>query len=243
MPRTSNAVSHLMLCLLSCGALALLAPRAARGQAPRPKAEETREYDVFVKGKPSGKTAIRITQTDKAATTVSTEASIQFNFLFVRYRYEFHGQEVWRDGGLVRVDNRANDDGKPLTARAVVDAHGSTIEAQGKPAQRGPVLAMTTNYWRLPDAQTAAGEFSIMEGDTGVVKKVRLHRIGPEKIVVGEHQVACTHYRVSGGFAAELWFDEQDRLVRQQTVEEGYLTELRLTQIRNGAPLAPAAPR
>ena len=94
---------------------------------------------------------------------------------------------------------------------------------------------MTSNYWRLPDDQLAAGKFSIIDSDTGTLFTVRLQRVGPDSIIIAGRKIACEHYRVSGDTAAELWFDGRRRLVRQQTVEQGYVTELRLARVRDNA--------
>ena len=47
--------------------------------------------------------------------------------------------------------------------------------------------------------------------------------------------MACRHFKVTGSSPADLWFDEQDRLVRQKSVEEGHPIELRLRRIREQA--------
>ncbi len=42
----------------------------------------------------------------------------------------------------------------------------------------------------------------------------------------------CQRYRLSGDMAAELWYDESERLVREDTVEEGHRTVIELARIR-----------
>ena len=77
---------------------------------------------------------------------------------------------------------------------------------------------------------------SIMDSETGAVETGWFKRIGPEKITVNGRSIACTHFRVVGATKTELWFDDRARLVRQQTAEDGYPTEVRLTRIHSNTP-------
>lgn len=214
--------------LLVCAAL--LAPSIAVAQSNLP-AEELREYDVLVKQTPSGKVSTRITQSPDGTTVALTDTIVDAKFFLLKYHYDYHGKETWQGERFVRLESHANDNGKRLAVAAAVDASGSRIEVPGSPAQTGPLLPMTTTYWRLPDFRIATGIFSIIDSDTGNLFKVQIQRLGPEVVVVDGRNVTCDHYRISGDTAADLWFDGSRRLVRQQTVEQGYLTELRLVRI------------
>jgi Family of unknown function (DUF6134) len=208
----------------------LLATTTARSASPA-SAEEVRTYEVLVKGKPAGSVVTRTASAQDGITVAITDTTVETSFLLIKYRYEYHGKETWRGDRLLRLDSRTNDNGKALAVSAAVDANGSRIEVKGKPAQSGPALAMTTNYWRLPGLQVPAEGFSIIDSDTGTLFRVRLQRVGPDEVVIGGQKIACEHYRLSGETAAELWFDGNGRLVRQQTIEQGYPTELRLVRI------------
>ncbi|HEX4149008.1 MAG TPA: DUF6134 family protein, partial [Pirellulales bacterium] len=137
--------------------------------------------------------------------------------------------ETWQQDRLLAVDNRAVDGGKNLSLRAQVLPQGSTVEVKDAPARAAPIVMMSTNYWRLPPS--TAGKFSILESDNGKIYAVDLQRVGPDEIVVENQKLPCTRYRLSGDAEADLWFDARNRLVRQQTVEQGHATELRLTRL------------
>lgn len=219
-------------CCFRVGAIGavLLATTTARSASPA-SAEEVRTYEVLVKEKPAGSVVTRTASAQDGITVAITDTTVETSFLLIKYRYEYHGKETWRGDRLLRLDSRTNDNGKILAVSAAVDANGSRIEVKGKPAQSGPALAMTTNYWRLLDLQVPAEVFSIIDSDTGTLFRVRLQRVGPDEVVIGGQRIACEHYRLSGETAAELWFDGNGRLVRQQTIEQGYPTELRLVRI------------
>lgn len=200
---------------------------ARGGESPLKVAEEIREFEILVKGKPAGTSALRITDRDDGTTQVATEVHVKLNYLVYVYRYEFRGQETWRGNRLVSTENRATDDGKKLQVRANVGERGYSIESQGRTTTASTV-DMTTNYWRAPEL-ARTGTFSFMNADQGTIHAAKVERIGREQLAVGGRKVDCTHYRISGDTAADLWFDGRNRIVRQTSVEDGYPTEMRLT--------------
>jgi hypothetical protein len=200
------------------------------GQTLHAEIEEVREFEVFVKDKPAGKSTIRITETADGTTQVDTEASVELNYFVYVYRYDFHGRETWREGRLVSTENRATDDGKSFHVRARAGARGSTVETNGK-TRAAPLIDMTTNYWRAPDMSQRSKQ-SFMNADRGTVHSVEIRAIGADQVTVDGRRIDCTHVRLSGEIEADLWFDDQDRIVGQKTIEDGYPTELRLKRVR-----------
>jgi hypothetical protein len=203
---------------------------AGYGQAPTVRSEEVREFEILVNGKPSGTSTTIITEGDNGLTTACTDASVTLNYFVYAYRYEFHGREVWQDNHLVSVENRAVDDGTQLAIHARSDLHGSVIDTQGKVSVAGPVLSMTTSYWRAPEGQKG-GTLKVLDADQGTVHTLRIDAIALEHLVISGNQLECTHFRLSGDLVANLWFDDRHRLVRQQTTEDGHPVELRLSRI------------
>jgi len=197
-------------------------------------ADETLEYDVIVKQKTMGKVSIRTHETPDGATVSTTDTHVEAEFLLMKHRYDYHGQETWRGNRLVRLDSRTNDNGTQLAVSASVNPDRSVVSINGKQPQAGPAFVMTSNYWHLPDSMLANHKFSIIDSDTGTTFNVQLTAVGPETVILENRKIACQHYRISGETSAELWFDRQGRLIRQQTVEQGYQTELRLARVTAG---------
>ncbi len=219
----------LPLCALTSSALTAGLGSSASADGPRIAAEEVREFEILVKDKPAGTSTIRITNLEDGTTRVATDVKVKLNYLVYVYRYEFHGDETWRGDRLMSAENRATDDGKEFAARLVVNPGGSSIEANGR-SRRGPVIAMTTNYWRTPNLAQGT-KINLMNGDRGTVHSVTIGVVGQEQIVVDRQVIECAHYRLGGDLEAELWFDPLNRIVRQKSVEDGYPTEVRLTRI------------
>ena len=231
------------LAAVGCGAwlcLGLLFAARASGQEPRVLADEVREYEVLVKDKPVGKMLTRISDLDDGTAIAATDTDFKIETWYHKYHYEFHGRELWRGGHLIRVDNHVVDDGKKRGAHATVSERGSVIELPGAKPQAVPKLAVTTNYWRLPEIPPGTNNLAIMESGTGSVDTGWFKRVGQEKIIIDGRTIECTHFRVVGAAKTELWFDERARLVRQLTVEEGYPAEIHLTRIHNNTPVGEA---
>jgi Domain of unknown function (DUF6134) len=220
--------------LLTWIVYALLLCPAAFGQAPQVRAEEIRAFEILVNGKPAGTSTTRITEAEDGLTNVCTDAVVTLNYIVYTYRYEFHGQEVWQGNRLVSVEDHAVDGGTQLATTARADLRGSVIETHGKGPVTGPVLSMTTSYWRAPEGQKGCA-LKLLDADQGTVHAVRIDDITAEHIVIDSNQLECTHYRLSGDLVADLWFDAQHRLVRQQTTEEGHPVQLRITRITTKA--------
>jgi hypothetical protein len=216
-----------------CPAIGLSLCALAHGQSPQVRAEETREFEILVKGKPAGNMTAKITDTDDGRTTVLTDAAVTLNYVVYTYRYEFHGREVWQGNRLATLDARAVDGGTKLAAHAQNDSRGSTIEVPGKSAQPSPALTLTTNYWHAPTA-VKASVIQILDADQGTVHAVRVDDVAAEQLVIAGRNIACTHYRLGGDLAADLWFDAEQRLVQEQTTEDGRPIETRLTRITSG---------
>ena len=69
-----------------------------------------------------------------------------------------------------------------------------------------------------------------------VVREIGAAHMPAEPLAIGRQQVTCSRYRLSGDLEADLWFDGQNRIVRQKTIEDGYPTEVRLTRVHRPSP-------
>lgn len=220
---------HFLLAACTVFAAARGGLAADAANAPRVVSDETRVFDILVKQKAAGTCTIRIVDTDDGATLIESEVDVKVNALVYVYKYEFQGQELWRAGRLLAADCEATDGGKKLSAQLRNESGGSVIDANGR-ARRGPLVDMTTNYWRTPDL-SRGGRLSVMNTDQGSVHAVTVKQLGIENIAIGRQEVACAHCRLEGDLQADLWFDGRQRIVRQASIEDGYPTELILKQL------------
>lgn len=194
------------------------------------KLSEVREFDILVDDKLAGTHRLSIS-TQGDVTTTRVESDVKINLIVYVYTYKFRATEVWRADGLSQVDVQREEGGKKTSLTAKADGANCQVVLNGR-QQVTDRSAMTTCYWRLPSPVDQKRAVSIFDVETGLTTSGTVERISRVTLKVEDRPVACRHFKVTGPSPAELWFDDQDRLVRQKSVEEGHPTELRLRRIR-----------
>jgi hypothetical protein len=192
--------------------------------------KEVREFEILLKGKPTGSSKITIEQQPGERTFVTVDAAVTVNVVVYVYKYEFHGTQTWVADRLERFDSSTIDGGKKSSLTGVVTPQKSDVTVNNRQIA-APVVAMTTDYWRLPAMRGGEEVVSAIDASTGAAKKVRINRVAESKVQLGNTAIPCTEYRLSGDVDAHVWLDSRGRVVRQQSVEDGHPTELRLTKI------------
>jgi hypothetical protein len=192
--------------------------------------KEVREFEILLKGNPTGSSKITIEQQPGERTFVTVDAAVTVNVVVYVYKYEFHGTQTWVAGRLEKFDSSSIDGGKKSSLTGIVTPQQSDMIVNNK-RLAGPVAAMTTDYWRLPAMRPGDEMVTAVDATTGAAKKVRINRVADAKVPLGNTMIPCIEYRLTGDVDVHVWLDAQGRVVRQQSVEDGHPTELRLTKI------------
>ena len=160
------------------------------------------------------------------------QATLVIKKLFITvYHYSYSGTEWWQDGKLVGLRSTSDDDGSKFDVQAATGPDGLRVVVNGQ--QRVvPADAWTTTYWRLAHGRFHNKNVPLLDADTGRDYRGHLVSLGNEQLNVAGQNRVCRHYRVTGGpNPVDLWYDGQDRLVRQEFTEKGYHTVLRLVRV------------
>lgn len=192
---------------------------------------EVRDFEVRVDNKAVGSHRLTI-HSDGLNHRVRINTDVKVDFVVYAYVFKFRGTELWRDGHLEATNIQCDDGGTKRSFQLKTDGICQKITFNGKPVSDPPPSVMTTAYWRLPSAEARAEQLNIVDVDTGKSQKVSINLVGHSTIAAEGHSIKCQHVKIDGPSPAELWFDEQDRLVRQRSNERGHSMELRLKQIR-----------
>jgi hypothetical protein len=193
---------------------------------------EQREYLTYIDGRKAGEYHMTITPQDDGSVSMTGKANVNVGFLLVRYTYAYRGTEVWKDGRLQRFDSATNDNGTRYTVSAAADGDGLRVQVNGQP-RTGRADAWVTTYWHLPPAAQRNQELSLLDGDTGRDLTATLAYVGAEQVNVAGQTVECGHYRLTGQVVnVDLWYDAQERLVRQEWMEDRHKAVLQLTGVR-----------
>jgi hypothetical protein len=70
-----------------------------------------------------------------------------------------------------------------------------------------------------------------IDADSGQEYRVQWQTIGKEALAVGQQKMACTHYKLTGDAQVDLWFDNNDRLVKREMLREGRKTVVELMSV------------
>jgi hypothetical protein len=192
--------------------------------------EERREFKIYVDGKERGSFRMRVREHADGSEVMSGEAEIALNFVVYSYRYNSRGWEKWKDGRVQQLENVADYNGKRYTVKAVAHENVLKVNANGQDRSLPPE-AWLTSYWRLPAAKYRNRALPLLDSDKGRDLRAELKFLGTQPLNVEGSMQNCDHYRVSGDVQVELWYDSQDRMVRQESVESGHQTSLILTRI------------
>ncbi len=194
---------------------------------------ETRDFTISIDGKRAGEYHMTISRQDDGTATMVGEADVRLSFFggLKVYTYQYRGTEAWKDGRLQRLDGTSNDDGKAYAVSVVPDNDKLRLRVNGQERLIRPDVWVTT-YWRLPVAAQRNGAVPLLDGDTGKEINATLKYVGPGQVNVGGQARNCAHYRLTGGVQVDVWYDDQERLVRQEWVEDGHKSILELTRVR-----------
>ncbi|TVQ56554.1 MAG: hypothetical protein EA355_06560 [Rhodobacteraceae bacterium] len=185
-------------------ALASLAGASATLILPQPaRAAAERVFRIERSGSNIGTHRIAVSR-EGELTRVAIDIDIVVRVLGIpAYRYEMTNRETWRDGELVSIDSRVNDDG--AAKRVVASRNGAkvAITSEFVDKQVSPLVATTTYVTPLfldrPDWVST---------DSGELLGVSATELGPDRAGGG---VASTAWRASDGNGYDVVIHYDDR--------------------------------
>jgi hypothetical protein len=219
--------------LTQAGALLLAVTGLALGAAPGAVAAESevRQFNNYIDSRYAGEYRMTIASQDDGSVSVTGQAKVDVRVFLVHYTYSYRGSEVWKDGRLLRFESSANDNGKKFTVAAAAEANGLRVTVNGGRERVLPPNVWTTTYWRLPDVNARGTPLPLLDADTGRDLTGTLQYVGESQVPIGGQMQNCTHYRVTSDVTVDLWYDGQERLVRQAWVEDNRQIVLQLAQV------------
>jgi hypothetical protein len=206
---------------------------------PRAQAagSETRQFTVMVDGKKSGDYQLVVQPQVDGSVVVSAQSEVRVTLLGIAvYTYSYRARETWKDGRLQTFESSGKEKGKDFSVRAQkFDLKtGAVLRVQatdGKVRDTRPDL-WTTSCWQLPPAQYRNNNVVLLGCDTGAEIQSRLQLVATEQIKVAGQTMTCTHYRVMKDVLHDVWYDAQERMVRDEWVSSGHKTVVEMTGMR-----------
>jgi hypothetical protein len=193
--------------------------------------KESRSFSIRVDNKQAGTHYLVIQTSDDGAATVTSQADVSVRIALISYKYSFRGNESWNGSRLLQMTSTTNDDGKKYSVAVEANKEGLAVTANGKSFQVKGQPWLTT-YWKLPPENQRGPNVTLLDADTGKLINAKMEKFGIEKITVLGKAVDCVHYKLTGGVQVDLWYDGTDRMVRQESIEEGHRTLLELSRLQ-----------
>ena len=192
---------------------------------------ETRDFAIQVDNKEAGSYHMSIQRHDDGSVSLAAQSEVHVNVLLVPvYTYAYRGREVWKDGRLRHFESSGKENNKPFAVTAEATAAGLHVKANGQEHTALPEV-WTTSFWHLPAAEHRNRAILLMGCDNGQEKLGSLHYVREDTIKVAGHEQRCAHYRVTRDVPYELWYDGEERLVREEWVSNGHRSVLELVNL------------
>ncbi len=215
--------------------LACVSPSSwALGDEPRDEPvvveKHSRAFKISIDGTERGTLTMLLTKRDDGTETMRGQTELSFNFIVYKYRYSSSRTELWKSGRLLRLANEADYNGDKYVVQAAAQQQELSFEVNGK-SQRTAADVWVTSYWREPEPHRVGQKLTLFEADKGRKLSGALQRVGKEQLALEKKTVNATRYQIRGDVEVDLWYDEDQRLMRQHSVESGHRALFELTQI------------
>jgi hypothetical protein len=147
---------------------------------------------------------------------VRSDLEIEVEMLsFTVYRYQQTREEVWRDGKLVALAAKADDDGTAHDIKGTAGPNGEIRMTSGKERWTLPPESVPASYW---NQSMVTQKGPLVDSLTGRVFPNRVVKLGQETVRAGGRDVLATHYRLEGKRPRDVWYDASGRWVKMRAV-------------------------
>lgn len=169
-------------------------------------------FEVRRNGTPVGSHTVRfVREGDRVKTATRFEVAVDVLFI-TAYRYVYESTATWRDGCLLALDARTDDDGDESVVR--VRRSGDRL------IFTGPSGTASAAADQLPSEHWDAGVLArnaVINTITGRLNAVDIRRIGTEQVREADGEtIAAGHYAYSGELRNEVWYDAEGRWVKMR---------------------------
>jgi hypothetical protein len=165
-------------------------------------------YDIIREGTKIGTNVVDVERRgDATSVKISTKISVKIMYVEA-YRFNHEATESWKGGQLVAYSSRTDDNGTDHNVSVTPSANKLDILADGTHID-APLTLRPASLWdKSFNAQT-----QLFDTATGKLMAIKTKDLGDEKITANGVVHDTRHYRISGDFNRDVWF-EGDTLVR-----------------------------
>jgi hypothetical protein len=184
---------------------ATLAARQAAGASAVP-ASDTLAYRLVRHGSEIGRHTLRFDrQADTLTVRIAVDALVSLLSVPI-VRYTHRAVETWQAGTLVGLTAETDKNGQHEWAKALRTSEGLLVTGSKTARYVAPEPAIATSYW---DRRMVDGPMISLEDGVLLRPKVAMHPADSIRLASGS-MITADHYRLSGAFAVDVWYDRTD---------------------------------
>jgi len=141
-----------------------------------------------------------------ARTDVEIETNIDFRLLSLPiYRFKHESHEVWDGDRLIRLVSNTDDNGEPVTLD--VRAEGASLKVgELDQAVEVDAKAVPASLWN----RAVVDRQRLLDTVNGALLKISATDLGNDTVTVADKKIPARHFRLSGEYNRELWYDMRD---------------------------------
>jgi hypothetical protein len=213
---------RVLSCIAFLSVLFLATMLSVSGSEVAPALPQNLQFDIVREARSSGTIRSRSDRTATNSSFTATSKSRSSCSSLPSIATSRPREEVWRNGKLIALASRADDDGTLYDIKGTAGPKGIIITS-GKLSWVLPPDSVPASYW---NKSMVMGKGPLVDAQSGRVMNVKPVRIGEEKVVAGGKQTVATHYRIVAETPRDIWYDASGRWVKLRTAgEDGSIIE------------------
>jgi Family of unknown function (DUF6134) len=173
-------------------------------------------FSVFRKGdSPMGYHRVKISRQDDLV-VMEKEIFLEVKLAFVTaYEYKHTNREIWKDGRLIAIETKTNNDGDKEWIKGEAVEGGFRVEGR-RGVTMAPPDIIPSSYWNIATVQAV----QMLDTQRGLVMDVRVDALGEETIEAAGQKIGARHHAINiftnlpgGANRIDLWYDRHDAWV------------------------------
>lgn len=167
------------------------------------------DFAILRNGEQIGRHVIRFERRGDP-TVVRIVAEVDFRVAFIPlYTFRHSALETWRDGKLIAMSAKTNDNGDDFKLELSIDGDAGALTTNGETVS----IAATSRAASLWN-NAVEGNQTVIDPADGEMMKIFVASSGAETIIVRGREIRAFRYDMTGEFQRNLWFDERNVLVQ-----------------------------
>ena len=174
---------------------------------------ETTRFAIMRNGEQIGTHVFEVSRAG-SETTVRSKLDLEVKVLFVTaYRLQSTGTEKWVDGRLVSLKSNTDRNGTRHAVTVSETSSGMQIQADGKAYQAKADL-IPSSLWN-PEVLRRK---EVLDPQEGEILPMSVTDHGVQQLTIKSRAVKAHHYTLKSKWTQDVWYDEQDRLVKASLI-------------------------